>query len=189
MYSEKSSILFCLVQGVAGTEILPIFVQINKGKQLFIPLANLGNLTRRLFEPGMIVVSPVLCLDLRVGAGTGTGRFSCSGSLKPALRGTDSRFWVGNKAARSLFRGGVRRCITVGISDEIPVLPSRLDFRGGGCDLGVTDNILPGGFLFLPFVSERRVYRGVTLERSPTGVPSAAPFFRGRADGQYVTTY
>ena len=97
----------------------------------------------------------------------GTGRFSCSGSLKPALRGTDSRFWVGNKAARSLFRGGVRRCITVGISDEIPVLPSRLDFRGGGCDLGVTDNILPGGFLFLPFVSERRVYRGVTLERSP----------------------
>jgi hypothetical protein len=69
------------------------------------------------------------------------------------------------------------------------VLPSRLDFRGGGCDLGVTDNILPGGFLFLPFVSERRVYRGVTQERSPTGVPSAAPFFRGRADGQYVTTY
>ena len=148
---------------------------------------------------------------LRGGAGMGTGRFSCSGSLKPALRGTDLRFFAGNKAARSLFRGGVRRCITVGISDEIPVLPSRLDFRGGGCDLGVTDNILPGGFLFLPFVSERRVYRGVTQERSPTllvqtlrlilvyrgvtqersptGVPSAAPFFRGRADGQYVTTY
>lgn len=116
---------------------------------------------------------------LRGGAGMGTGRFSCSGSLKPALRGTDLRFFAGNKAARSLFRGGVRRCITVGISDEIPVLPSRLDFRGGGCDLGVTDNILPGGFLFLPFVSERRVYRGVTLERSPTGVPSAAPFFSG----------
>ena len=170
-------------------EILFIFVQINKGKQLFIPLANRGNFIRRLFEPGMAVVSTVLCLDLRIGAGTGTGRFSCSGSLKPALRGTDLRFFAGNKAARSLFRGGVRRCITVGISDEIPVLPSRLDFRGGGCDLGVTDNILPGGFLFLPFVSERRVYRGVTQERSPTGVPSAAPFFRGRADGQYVTTY
>lgn len=169
-----------------------IFVYIctkNKGKQLFIPLANRGNFIRRLFEPGMGVVSTVLCLDLRIGAGTGTGRFSCSGSLKPALRGTDLRFFAGNKAARSLFRGGVRRCITVGISDEIPVLPSRLDFRGGGCDLGVTDNILPGGFLFLPFVSERRVYRGVTQERSPTGVPSAAPFFRGRADGQYVTTY
>ena len=96
----------------------------------------------------MGVVSTVLCLDLRIGAGTGTGRFSCSGSLKPALRGTDLRFFAGNKAARSLFRGGVRRCITVGISDEIPVLPSRLDFRGGGCDLGVTDNILPMGFLF-----------------------------------------
>ena len=81
----------------------------------------------------MGVVSTVLCLDLRIGAGTGTGRFSCSGSLKPALRGTDLRFFAGNKAARSLFRGGVRRCITVGISDEIPVLPSRLDFRGGGC--------------------------------------------------------
>ena len=199
--------LFCLASDVVETEFLFIFVQINKGKQLFIPLANRGNFIRRLFEPGMAqmfagykidtdffpfcmaVVSTVLCLDLRIGAGTGTGRFSCSGSLKPALRGTDLRFFAGNKAARSLFRGGVRRCITVGISDEIPVLPSRLDFRGGGCDLGVTDNILPGGFLFLPFVSERRVYRGVTQERSPTGVPSAAPFFRGRADGQYVTTY
>lgn len=181
--------LFCLASDVVETEFFRIFVQINKGKQLFIPLANRGNFIRRLFEPGMGVVSTVLCLDLRIGAGTGTGRFSCSGSLKPALRGTDLRFFAGNKAARSLFRGGVRRCITVGISDEIPVLPSRLDFRGGGCDLGVTDNILPGGFLFLPFVSERRVYRGVTQERSPTGVPSAAPFFRGRADGQYVTTY
>ena len=85
MYSEKSSILFCLVQGVAGTEILPIFVQINKGKQLFIPLANLGNLTRRLFEPGMIVVSPVLCLDLRVGAGTGAGRLSGSWLPKASI--------------------------------------------------------------------------------------------------------
>lgn len=146
--------LFCLASDVVETEFLFIFVQINKGKQLFIPLANRGNFIRRLFEPGMAVVSTVLCLDLRIGAGTGTGRFSCSGSLKPALRGTDLRFFAGNKAARSLFRGGVRRCITVGISDEIPVLPSRLDFRGGGCDLGVTDNILPGGFLFLPFVSE-----------------------------------
>ena len=189
MCAERRSMLFCLASDVVETEFLFIFVQINKGKQLFIPLANRGNFIRRLFEPGMGVVSTVLCLDLRIGAGTGTGRFSCSGSLKPALRGTDLRFFAGNKAARSLFRGGVRRCITVGISDEIPVLPSRLDFRGGGCDLGVTDNILPGGFLFLPFVSERRVYRGVTLERSPTGVPSAAPFFRGRADGQYVTTY
>ena len=115
----------------------------------------------------------------------GTGRFSCSGSLKPALRGTDLRFFAGNKAARSLFRGGVRRCITVGISDEIPVLPSRLDFRGGGCDLGVTDNILPGGFLFLPFVSERRVYRGVTGEFSDR-IPSAAPFFFG--DGPTANT-
>ena len=189
MCAERRSMLFCLASDVVETEFLFIFVQINKGKQLFIPLANRGNFIRRLFEPGMGVVSTVLCLDLRIGAGTGTGRFSCSGSLKPALRGTDLRFFAGNKAARSLFRGGVRRCITVGISDEIPVLPSRLDFRGGGCDLGVTDNILPGGFLFLPFVSERRVYRGVTQERSPTGVPSAAPFFRGRADGQYVTTY
>ena len=189
MCAERRSMLFCLASDVVETEFLFIFVQINKGKQLFIPLANRGNFIRRLFEPGMAVVSTVLCLDLRIGAGTGTGRFSCSGSLKPALRGTDLRFFAGNKAARSLFRGGVRRCITVGISDEIPVLPSRLDFRGGGCDLGVTDNILPGGFLFLPFVSERRVYRGVTQERSPTGVPSAAPFFRGRADGQYVTTY
>ena len=85
MYSEKSSILFCLVQGVAGTEILPIFVQINKGKQLFIPLANLGTLTRRLFEPGMIVVSPVLCLDLRVGAGTGAGRLSGSWLPKASI--------------------------------------------------------------------------------------------------------
>ena len=85
MYSEKSSMLFCLVRDVAGTEILPIFVQINKGKQLFIPLANLGNLTRRLFEPGMIVVSPVLCLDLRVGAGTGAGRLSGSWLPKASI--------------------------------------------------------------------------------------------------------
>lgn len=118
----------------------------------------------------------------------GTGRFSCSGSLKPALRGTDLRFFAGNKAARSLFRGGVRRCITVGISDEIPVLPSRLDFRGGGCDLGVTDNILPGGFLFLPFVSEDGCieashWRDLRQESHPP------PLFSGRADGQYVTTY
>ena len=126
--------LFCLASDVVETEFLFIFVQINKGKQLFIPLANRGNFIRRLLEPGMAVVSTVLCLDLRIGAGTGTGRFSCSGSLKPALRGTDLRFFAGNKAARSLFRGGVRRCITVGISDEIPVLPSRLDFRGGGWD-------------------------------------------------------
>ena len=154
MCAKRRSMLFCLASDVVETEFLFIFVQINKGKQLFIPLADRGT-------------SSGDCLN-RVWL---------------------LRFFAGNKAARSLFRGGVRRCITVGISDEIPVLPSRLDFRGGGCDLGVTDNILPGGFLFLPFVSERRVYRGVTLERSPTGVPSAAPFFRGRADGQYVTTY
>ena len=72
--------LFCLASDVVETEFLFIFVQINKGKQLFIPLANRGNFIRRLFEPGMAVVSTVLCLDLRIGAGTGTGRFSCSGS-------------------------------------------------------------------------------------------------------------
>ena len=180
--------LFCLASDVVETEFLFIFVQINKGKQLFIPLADRGTSSGDCLN--RVWLLSVLCYaSTSWWAGMGTGRFSCSGSLKPALRGTDLRFFAGNKAARSLFRGGVRRCITVGISDEIPVLPSRLDFRGGGCDLGVTDNILPGGFLFLPFVSERRVYRGVTLERSPTGVPSAAPFFRGRADGQYVTTY
>ena len=150
--------LFCLASDVVETEFLFIFVQINKGKQLFIPLADRGTSSGDCLN--RVWLLSVLCYA--------------------------STSWWGRHGPGTIF---LFRCITVGISDEIPVLPSRLDFRGGGCDLGVTDNILPGGFLFLPFVSERRVYRGVTLERSPTGVPSAAPFFRGRADGQYVTTY
>lgn len=59
--------LFCLASDVVETEFLFIFVQINKGKQLFIPLANRGNFIRRLFEPGMVAVGPVLCLDFVVG--------------------------------------------------------------------------------------------------------------------------
>lgn len=59
--------LFCLASDVVETEFLFIFVQINKGKQLFIPLADRGNFIRRLFEPGMVAVGPVLCLDFVVG--------------------------------------------------------------------------------------------------------------------------
>ena len=64
--------LFCLASDVVETEFLFIFVQINKGKQLFIPLADRGNFIRRLFEPGMVAVGPVLCLDFVVGQGHGT---------------------------------------------------------------------------------------------------------------------
>ena len=59
--------LFCLASDVVETEFLLLFVQINKGKQLFIPLADRGNFIRRLFEPGMVAVGPVLCLDFVVG--------------------------------------------------------------------------------------------------------------------------
>ena len=59
--------LFCLASDVVETEFLFIFVQINKGKQLFIPLADRGNFIRRLFEPGMVAVGPVFCLDFVVG--------------------------------------------------------------------------------------------------------------------------
>lgn len=67
MCAERRSMLFCLASDVVETEFLFIFVQINKGKQLFIPLANRGNFIRRLFEPGMVAVGPVLCLDFVVG--------------------------------------------------------------------------------------------------------------------------
>ena len=67
MCAERRSMLFCLASDVVETEFLFIFVQINKGKQLFIPLADRGNFIRRLFEPGMVAVGPVLCLDFVVG--------------------------------------------------------------------------------------------------------------------------
>ena len=42
MCAERRSMLFCLASDVVETEFLFIFVQINKGKQLFIPLADRG---------------------------------------------------------------------------------------------------------------------------------------------------
>ena len=112
----------------------------------------------------------VLCYASTLGLGQARARddFPVHGSLRPALRGSDSRFFVGNKAARSLFRGGVRRCVTVGISEEIPVSSPQLDFWGGGCDLGVTDNILPMGFLFCRSFPNDGCTEA-SLESSPTG--------------------
>ena len=42
MCAKRRSMLFCLASDVVETEFLFIFVQINKGKQLFIPLADRG---------------------------------------------------------------------------------------------------------------------------------------------------
>ena len=42
MCVKRRSMLFCLASDVVETEFLFIFVQINKGKQLFIPLADRG---------------------------------------------------------------------------------------------------------------------------------------------------
>ena len=42
MCAKRRSMLFCLDSDVVETEFLFIFVQINKGKQLFIPLADRG---------------------------------------------------------------------------------------------------------------------------------------------------
>lgn len=100
--------LFCLASDVVETEFLFIFVQINKGKQLFIPLADRGTSSGDCLI--RVWLLSVLCYASTLGLGQARARddFPVHGSLRPALRGSDSRFFVGNKAARSLFRGGVR---------------------------------------------------------------------------------
>ena len=139
--------LFCLASDVVETEFLFIFVQINKGKQLFIPLADRGTSSGDCLI--RVWLLSVLCYASTSWWGRhGHGTIFLFRLLEACIERDRLALFAGNKAARSLFRGGVRRCITVGISDEIPVLPSRLDFRGGGCDLGVTDNILPGDSCF-----------------------------------------
>ena len=58
-----------------------------KGKQLFIPHYELGDLFGGCLSKGIIVVSPGYVLPIRVGHGWGAGQLLLIGTPRPVVRG------------------------------------------------------------------------------------------------------
>ena len=116
-----------------------------------------------MFESGVIVARPVYAPTFGLGQSRARDDFLVHGSLRPALRRSDSRFFVlsSMQSRAVVFRGGVRRCVTVGIFLRDSCFTVRLR-------TGCTE---------------------ASLESSPTGSIRCPFFFGGGPTAEYVATY